>query len=156
MGRHRSDPRGLARILIAAVAVVAALTLLVVGGTALVNAVSGDHGEPDPTTISPTPDEGTQNKAGPSRASASPTASAVLPLVITVVGPATAVVVRVADTGEVLTQGTLSTGDIRKYEETPLQVVAANGGSLRVVIYGRQQPAKPSGQRGQWFVAARG
>ncbi len=132
---------------------VAALTLLVVGGTALVNAVSGDP-DPDPTTVSPTPGEGGQNKAGPSRTPTS--ASAVLPLVITVTGPATAVVVRVADTGEVLTQGTLSTGDIRKYEETPLQVVATNGGSLRVVIYGRQQPAKPAGQRGQWFVAARG
>ncbi|WP_242911009.1 hypothetical protein [Actinomadura terrae] len=133
---------------------VAALGLLVAGGLSLVNAVSGDSDNHDPATVSPSPGDGGQNKSAPSR-SPSSSSSGALPLVIRVTGPATNVLVRVADTGEVLTQALLSTGDTRKYEQTPLQVVATNGGSLEVVIYGRKWPAKPSGTRGQWFVSAR-
>ncbi|TDD71205.1 hypothetical protein E1298_35955 [Actinomadura rubrisoli] len=70
-------------------------------------------------------------------------------------GPATTVTVRVSNTGDVLTKATLATGEWRKYDETPLSVVASDGGSLQVVIYGKQQPPKPAGQRGQWFVSAR-
>lgn len=131
---------------------VAALTLLVVGALALVNAISGEPDTPDPSPAASSSGGG----VGRDTASRSPDepASATLPLVIRVTGPATAVVVKVADTGEILTQGKLSTGESRKYEETPLNVFAANGGALQVVIYGKQQPAKPAGQRGQWFVAA--
>ncbi|TYK50401.1 hypothetical protein FXF68_07650 [Actinomadura decatromicini] len=152
MGRHRSDPRGLARILIAAVAVIAALALLVVGAVALVNAVTG---EPDPkgpsAAVSPS-DAGAGSRS--SDATASPTV--VLPLVIRVIGPATAVVVRIADTsGRVLTNGTLKTGETLQYREAPLQVVATNGGSLQVVIYGKLQPREPAGERAVWFVKSR-
>ncbi|MUN35855.1 hypothetical protein [Actinomadura litoris] len=129
--------------------------LLVAGGLSLVNAVSGDSDNHDPATVSPSPgDGGGQNRSAPSR-SPSSSASGALPLVIRVTGPATNVVVRVATTGEILTQALLSTGDTRKYEQTPLQVVATNGGALEVMIYGRKWPPKPSGSRGQWFVSAK-
>lgn len=133
---------------------VAALALLVVGGIALVNAVSGEPGKKGPSTLA-SPSGGGNASPGESSAKSSP--SAAVPLVIRVTGQPTTVVVRVADAGgKVLTNGTLNTGETLQYEEAPLQVVAGNGGSLRVVIYGEVQPQKPAGQRGQWFVKAKG
>lgn len=137
----------------------AALALLVVGGMALVNAVSGEPDQKGPVTAT-SPSGGGGGGDGGS-APASPTAgtsspSAALPLVIRVTGQPTLVVVRVADTGgRVLTNTTLQTGETLQYEDAPLQVVANNGGSLEVVIYGEVQPQKPNGKRGQWFVQAR-
>ncbi|MFB4304649.1 RodZ domain-containing protein [Actinomadura sp. GTD37] len=76
---------------------------------------------------------------------------------ISVTGQPTTVVVRVADSGgKVLTNGQLNTGDSLKYDQAPLSVVAANGGSLKVVIYGELQPQKPAGRRGEWLVKAKG
>jgi hypothetical protein len=133
-------------------AVVAALALLVVGGMALVNAISGEPENKGPSTAA------SPSEAPKTSASGDPTTSpkATLPLVIRVTGQPTNVVVRVADTGgKVLTNGTLNTGDTLQYEDAPLQVVATNGGSLQVVIYGRVQARQPNGQRAQWFVKAR-
>ncbi|WP_309237284.1 RodZ domain-containing protein [Actinomadura sp. BRA 177] len=132
----------------------AALALLVVGGMALVNAVTGEPDQKGPSGVaSPSAEDG--GKTSPSSNEKSTPASDV-PLVISVTGQPTTVVVRVADTqGEVLTNGTLQTGVTLKYDQAPLQVVAGNGGSLKVVIYGEVQPEKPAGQRGQWFVKAK-
>lgn len=130
---------------------VAALALLVVGGMALVNAITGEPDQTGPSTAA-SPSSG---KATPSPDEKTTPASDV-PLVISVTGQPTNVVVRVADTGgKVLTNTTLNTGDTLKYEQAPLQVVAGNGGSLKVVIYGEVQPRKAAGQRGQWFVKAK-
>ncbi|MGP4026216.1 RodZ domain-containing protein [Actinomadura sp. 3N407] len=129
-------------------AVMAALALLVVGGMALVNAVSGDPEQKGPVSAEPSSAE-----ASPSPTQATRSQAAAVPLVLRVTGQPTNVVVRVADAqGKVLTNGTLDTGDTLQYDEAPLQVVATNGGSLQVTIYGEVQPRKPNGQRGQWFV----
>ncbi len=131
---------------------VAALALLVVGGMALFNAVTGEPDQAGPSVASPSDGGG---KTSPSSKEKT-TPAADVPLVISVTGQPTNVVVRVADTrGEVLTNGTLQTGVTLKYDQAPLQVVATNGGSLKVVIYGEVQPQKPAGQRGQWFVKAK-
>ncbi|WP_243722566.1 RodZ domain-containing protein [Actinomadura sp. 7K507] len=125
---------------------------------ALVNAISGESDQKGPvTSASPTSDDGGGGGGGES-APATPTGNAAspaesIPLVIRVTGQPTTVVVRVADAqGKVLTNGRLDTGDTLQYDEAPLQVVASNGGSLQVTIYGEPQPQKPNGQRGQWFV----
>ncbi|RKS79534.1 hypothetical protein BZB76_1005 [Actinomadura pelletieri DSM 43383] len=150
MGRHRSDPRGLARILIAALAVAAALALLIGGGVALVNAVTGEPEKTGPSSASSPSIEDTPS------ADISKTQATVVPLVIRVTGQATNVLVQVAGTrGKILTKGVLGSGETRQYEVAPLQVVAANGGALQVVIYGQVQPAKPEGRRATWFVNAR-
>ncbi len=134
---------------------VAALALLVVGGMALVNAVSGEPDQKGPSTAASPSGEGGGGATSPSSSEKTTPASKV-PLVISVTGQPTNVVVRVADTrGEVLTNGTLQTGVTLKYDQAPLQVVAVNGGSLKVVIYGEEQPQRPAGQRGQWFVKAK-
>lgn len=135
-------------------AVVAALALLVVGAMALVNAISGEPENKGPSTAASPSEDGAKTPASSNAATTSPTAT--LPLVIRVTGQPTNVVVRVADTGgKVLTNGTLNTGDTLQYDEAPLSVVATNGGSLQVVIYGRVQPREPNGQRAQWFVRTR-
>ncbi|WP_433465871.1 RodZ domain-containing protein [Spirillospora sp. CA-128828] len=131
----------------------AALALLIVGGMALVNAIISEPDKTGPSTAA-SPSVG---KTTPSSNGTTTSPRAALPLVIRVTGQPTTVVVRVADAGgKVLTNGTLNTGDTLQYEDAPLQVVATNGGSLQVVIYGKVQPREPNGQRAQWFVRARG
>jgi hypothetical protein len=162
VGRHRSDPRGLARILIAAIAVVLALALFVVGGLALVNALTSSSSDPGSTSPAGTQEQ--QDGADASE-SASPapqqtrsarTASVeALPLLIRVVGTPTQVFVRVSGSGEVLQTGTLNTGEVRQYEQAPLDVVAINGAAVEVTIYGKKQPPKTAGARGEWFVPER-
>jgi hypothetical protein len=136
-------------------AVVAALALLIGGGVALVNAVTGEPENTGPSSAGAPPVD--DSGGGDPSPNVTTSDTAVSPLVIRVTGPATSVVVRVAETGgKVLTQGTLDTGETRQYDETPLQVVATNGGALQVVIYGKVQPRKPDGRRGDWFVKTRG
>ncbi|QKG23380.1 gliding motility ABC transporter auxiliary protein [Actinomadura verrucosospora] len=140
--------------MIAAIAVVFALALLVVGGMALVNAVTGSPDKQGPSSAASSPSG--QSASSPT---ASPTAqapSASVPLLIKVTGPATTVIVRVPDTGRVLTQGVHNTGEVLQFKENTLDVVATNGGSLQVAIYGKLQPAKPANQRATWFVRPKG
>jgi hypothetical protein len=162
VGRHRSDPRGLARILIAAIAVVLALALLVVGGLALVNALtssSSDPGQEGGTagTVEPGASAASESASpAPQQTRSARTAAATpTPLVLRVVGAPTQVFVRVSGSGEVLQQGTLNTGEARQYEQAPLDVVAINGAAVEVTIYGEKQPAKAAGTRGEWFVPER-
>ncbi|TDB94977.1 hypothetical protein [Actinomadura sp. 7K534] len=142
-------------------AVMAALALLVVGAMALVDAISGEPEQKGPVTSgTPSGEDGGGGGGGgdpsPSRNATASVPQSAVPLVIRVTGQPTTVVVRVADAqGKVLTNGQLGTGDILQYDEAPLQVVAFNGGSLQVTIYGKEQPRKPNGQRGQWFVGER-
>ncbi|WP_019631872.1 hypothetical protein [Actinomadura atramentaria] len=146
MGRHRSDPRGLARILIAAVAVALGLGLLAVGAIALVNALTSSSDQQSP------PGAGS---ASPSAARSSPPAQAAgdTPLVIRAVGGST--LVTITDPGnnnDVVFRGTLAAGEGRKYDQAPLSVVAADGGAVQVTIYGKVEE-RPAGQRATWYVA---
>ncbi|WP_243719715.1 RodZ domain-containing protein [Actinomadura sp. KC06] len=122
---------------------------------ALVNAVSGEPEQKGPSSNASRPAAEETSGGDPSPETATSPAVA-LPLVIRVTGPATYVFVRVADTGKVLTKGTLNQGETRNYKEAPLQVVAYNGGAVQVVIHGKVQPPKADGQRGEWFVKPRG
>ncbi|NDU77323.1 hypothetical protein GWI34_32590 [Actinomadura sp. DSM 109109] len=132
----------------------AALALLIVGGMALVNAITGEPDKKGPAPgAAPSGDAG---RTTPSSNETTTSPTSPLPLVIRVTGQPTAVVVRVADAGgKVLANSTLNTGDTLQFKEAPLQVVARDGGSLQVVIYGKVQPREPSGQRAQWLVKAR-
>ncbi|MEW2357434.1 hypothetical protein [Spirillospora sp. NPDC029432] len=139
-----------------------ALALLVVGGMALVNALTGssskDPGSAAPPAASESGDSGASagTPAAPrtSRPAQSP-AAAQTPLVIRVTGAPTQVYVRGTTSGDVFHSGVLGTGEARKYDQVPLSVVAVNGGSVEVTIYGEVQERKPSGTRGEWFVPER-
>ncbi|WP_064743648.1 MULTISPECIES: RodZ domain-containing protein [Actinomadura] len=125
----------------------AVLALLVVGGMALVNAVSGDADPKGPSaTVS---SDGGGGSPSPSADSPSQAPA----LLIRVVGAPTKVVVRVPD-GEIFFTGVMNTGETYHYNETPLSVVADNGSSLEVTIHGEEQdPA--SAQRTVWSVPQR-
>lgn len=122
------------------------MALLVVGGMALVNALkSGDDGKQGRPSAGATASGGATHQG-------SAKATAATPLVIKVVGAATNVVVTVAGSNEVLQQGVLNPGEGRKYDDAPLNVVASDGGAVQVIICGKTQPQKQTGQRGTWFV----
>ncbi|MFD0902458.1 DUF4115 domain-containing protein [Actinomadura sediminis] len=125
----------------------AVLALLVVGGMALVNAVSGDPDSKGPSATASSDGGGGSPSASAGSSSQAPA------LLIRVVGAPTKVVVRIPD-GEILFTGTMSTGETYRYEETPLSVVADNGASLEVAIHGEpQDPAQA--QRTEWSVPER-
>lgn len=129
-----------------------ALALLVVGGMALVNALTGDADkEPGPTGAAPS-DSADTASVSPRRSTQA--ASAAIPLLVRVVGPPTNVVVKVSDTGEIAAQGVLQTGDTRTFREAPLNLVVNNGSSVQVTIYGKLQRARGPG-RATWFVDQR-
>jgi hypothetical protein len=157
VGRHRPDPRGHARILIAVLAVVLALVLLIVGGVALFGALNSDAAPTGTTQATPT----ASNSVAVSRSKVSSsgqgrTAGARHALVLTVTGPPTKVYVTVSgNQSQVLEDSVLNTGDVRQYDETPLDVVVSDGGAVEVSIYGRPQPRLKSGQRGEWHVNPR-
>ncbi|WP_254716796.1 RodZ domain-containing protein [Actinomadura sp. WMMB 499] len=124
----------------------AVLALLVVGGMALVNAVSGEPDQPGPSASASAPAGGAEGSPSPSAGSASQAPA----LLIRVTGPPTDVYVRIP-AGEVLFTGTMATGETYRYDEAPLDVVAANGSALEVAIYGEPQDPKPAG-RAEWSV----
>ncbi|WP_202125991.1 hypothetical protein [Actinomadura physcomitrii] len=140
--------------MIAAIAVVFALALLVVGGIALVNAVSGSPDKEAPSAAPESPSGGRTSSTDASPTAKAPSSS--VPLLIRVTGQPTTVIVRVPDTGRVLTQGVHDTGEVLQFKEDTLDVVASNGGSLQVSIYGKLQAAKPQGQRATWYVRPKG
>ncbi|WP_433238899.1 hypothetical protein [Actinomadura nitritigenes] len=140
--------------MIAAIAVVFALALLVVGGIALVNAVSGSPDKESPSAAPASPSG--QSTSSPDASPTARTPAASVPLLIRVTGQPTTVIVRVPDTGRVLTQGVHDTGEVLQFKEDTLDVVAANGGSLQVSIYGKLQAAKPQGARATWYVRPKG
>ncbi|MFC0038390.1 hypothetical protein [Actinomadura rayongensis] len=148
MGRHRSDPRGLARIVIATVAVALALGLLVGGAIALVNAVTGGSDQSGPP--------GAQSRAAtpssPSRSESAPSSST--PLVIRAVRGSTLVTITDPGSNDVVFRGTLMSGEGRRYDQAPLSVVAGDGGVVEVTIYGKVEN-RPAGQRATWYVARR-
>ena len=135
--------------MLAALAVAAVLALLVVGGMALVNAVSGEPDSGPSATVSSDGGGGGSESPSPSGESASQAPA----LVLHVTGPPTNVIVRVPD-GEILFTGTMSTGDTYRYNETPLSVVAVNGASLEVTIHGERQEAAQAA-RTEWSVPER-
>lgn len=140
--------------MIAAIAVVFALALLVVGGIALVNAVAGSPDKESPSAAPASPSG--QSTSSPDASPTVQTPAASVPLLIRVTGQPTTVIVRVPDTGRVLTQGVHDTGEVLQFKENTLDVVATNGGSLQVSIYGKLQAAKPQGVRATWYVRPKG
>lgn len=123
-----------------------ALALLVVGGAALFNALTSKSSGPGPSPAT----TGATSGSRKTRPQADPTAP---PLQITVTGPPTGVFVKVpGTTGAVLYKGTLSTGETRRYDQAPLDVVVDDSTAVQVRIYGELQK-DPDGQgRGEWFV----
>ncbi|WP_140175478.1 hypothetical protein [Thermomonospora catenispora] len=126
---------------------VAALTLVVVGGLALFNALTAPAPGPAPSrAISDTATDG---------ATATPSDPTAPPLQITVIGKPTEVFVKVSGSGgAVLQRGVLGPGETRRYDQVPLDVVVYDSSSVEVRIYG-EIVEDPDGGRGEWEVPER-
>ncbi|MGK5551737.1 hypothetical protein ACSNOI_08985 [Actinomadura kijaniata] len=112
----------------------------------LFNALTSEDAKPGPT---PTEPGGTRAATSTSTS----TATAATPLVIrNVSSRPVQVTVTVSDTKDVLHRGPLNPGEGRQYDEAPLDVVAADAGAVRVVVYGQVKHGGQAGQRGTWFV----
>ena len=134
-------------------AVVLALVLLVVGGVALVGALTSDAAPTGTLQATPTATKSVavsrsrRSTNNPAQAGAAQHA-----LVINVTGEPTRVYVALGGNREVLEDDILNTGDIRQFDQTPLYVVVENGGAVEVTIYGKRQTKLRPGQRGEWRV----
>ncbi|MCK2214502.1 hypothetical protein MF672_011975 [Actinomadura sp. ATCC 31491] len=142
MGRHRSDPMGLARLALAVVAAGALVTLLVIGARALIGTL------------------GTPSQAERERASAPATpsgkSSAQVPTVRIecLAETCPTVTVRVPG-GDVLQHREMSRGEEVNYFEPELDVVVSDAGTVRVTENGAPRPQGEQGARQAFTVRAR-
>jgi hypothetical protein len=149
VGRHRPDPRGHARIIVAIAAVALALALLVIGGFALLGALTS--GPADTVSSSSTPTavasrRTTEPTSGANTGTGAPT------LQIRVVGAPTKVYVAVPGSAPSIIRqnGVLNTGEVRRYDDAALDVVVSNGAAVQVTINGVPQTQGASGQTQRW------
>jgi hypothetical protein len=152
VGRHRPDPRGHARILIALAAVALAIALVAVGGVALWGALTSKPARPSPT----------QSKADPD-ASAKPTGTAPQSRSAAVKNDALVVRCRVAKCGlfisaspdnEVLFNGFIAQDEVRQFDDPRMNLVVRDGSTVDVYINGKLQPKTQPGKRETYTIIA--
>ncbi|HZB29732.1 MAG TPA: RodZ domain-containing protein [Streptosporangiaceae bacterium] len=147
MGRHRPDPRGHARIFIAAAAVALAIALLVVGGVALWGALSSEPASPAPATSQADPPAATQTRStGRSRQQAS-TVPGGAALVVRCRVARCGVFISSSPTNDVLFNGVMRQGEERRADEPRMNLVVSDSGGVDVYINGRLQPKGTAGKR---------
>jgi hypothetical protein len=144
VGRHRSDPLGLARIAIAVLAVVLAFGLLIIGGIALWGALTGKD-DKEKTGAAPSASSAA-TKASSSRASAPSSQSG---NTIEVKCLATQCTVFVAGPGatDVQYSGNLTQNEIRTFNDTRLTMAVQDASMVAVTINGHLQPRGARGPK---------
>lgn len=134
MARHRTDPRGGARIAIATAAVVAALALLTVGAYALFGALDTQ------------PNHGATGGAS-AAASSSHSPPSAPALAITVTGEACNVFVSIPGNSDILINRTLQHGESFVVDQPHLDVVISDGGAVDILVNGVRRPPGRPGQQ---------
>ncbi|MGP3961363.1 hypothetical protein ACTWPT_35735 [Nonomuraea sp. 3N208] len=144
MGRHRSDPMGLARLALAVLAVVAVVTLLVIGGRALLASFDAPtQAERERATATALPTTGTVTEED--------TAQVPTVHIECLAQTCPTVTVRVPG-GDVLQHREMSKGEEVSYFESELDVVLSDAGTVRVTENGKQRDQGEQGDR-QAFTA---
>jgi hypothetical protein len=130
--------------------VVLALALLVIGGLALFRVFTSESdGGGGPKT---SPQNGTTVRVTRS-AIRTPKTTATHTLALKVTGPPTRVtVIMPGGTNSVLLDQVLGTGEVRYFDQGPLEVVVANGGAVDIYVHGKRQPDGEPGRRTQYHV----
>lgn len=141
MGRHRSDPLGVARLLLIGLAILALIALIVIGAIALAGSLSPAEG-------------GVPVRSPQSAAAPSPQGSAPVPTVSIecLADPCPRVFVKDAATGDVLLDRELSQGERARYFQDRLDLVLDDGGTLRVLVNGELRKAGPAGEQQEFSV----
>ncbi|MDP4500494.1 hypothetical protein [Nonomuraea turcica] len=147
MGRHRSDPMGLARLALAVLAVVAVVTLLVIGGRALLASLDAPtQAERERATATALATAGTAGTAGQEDTVQVPTVH-----IECLAQTCPTVTVRVPG-GDVLQHREMSKGEEVSYFEPELDVVLSDAGTVRVTENGKRREQGEQGAR-QAFTA---
>jgi hypothetical protein len=148
VGRHRPDPRGHARIFIAAAAVALAIALVLVGGVALWGALTSESARPGPATSQADPPAaGKTTSTGrpkPPQASA-PTGGAAL--VVRCRVARCGVFISSSPDNDVLFNGVMRQGEERRADESRMNLVVSDSGGVDVIINGKLQPKGAPGKR---------
>ncbi|WP_344476994.1 hypothetical protein [Nonomuraea monospora] len=143
MGRHRSDPMGLARLALAVLAAGAVVTLLVIGGRALLDLLDAPAPDREPAAA-----PATRTATGQAATAQVPTVriecvAEICPLVT----------VRVPG-GDVLQHREMSRGEEVRYFEPELDVVLSDAGTVRVTENGTPRAQGRAGAREAFTVRA--
>ncbi|WP_157248653.1 hypothetical protein [Nonomuraea typhae] len=134
MGRHRTDPMGLARLGLAALAVALLVVLVVIGARALLSSLD----TPEPVA---------------ERTSAVPSVSAQVPTVrIECVAETCPLVTVRVPGGDVLQYRDMSRGEEVSYFEPELSVVLSDAGTVRVAENGKPRAQGKPGAREAFTV----
>ncbi|MFF5210061.1 hypothetical protein [Streptosporangium sp. NPDC000396] len=141
MGRHRSDPMGIARLVLAGVAVLALLALIVIGVLSLVGALgSGTQSAP-----SPTPSVGTSSSA--------PLEQVPTVRIQCLQEHCPTVFLKVTG-GDVLLNREMAMDEQVQSFDPKVDVVLADSAAVRVEVNGTVRPPGKPGER-QEFTASR-
>ncbi|MEO3809350.1 RodZ domain-containing protein [Sphaerisporangium sp. B11E5] len=144
MGRHRTDPMGLARLLLAGVAVLVVVALIVLGVLALIGSLSSDP---------PAPKDAVSSAPSASVPSAPPATGTAPTLFVECRADRCPLFVRVSG-GDVVEDRDLSRGQQAIYDQPRLDVVLGDAAGVYVEVNGEpRKPGKP-GER-QTFTAER-
>ncbi|MGH3392825.1 MAG: hypothetical protein ACRDOO_28490 [Actinomadura sp.] len=129
-----------------------ALVLLIVGGLALFGALTSG-----PERGSPGASPQTGSNVSVTRSAGKTTQAAVQhTLALKVTGAPTRVIVLTGGGDrQVLLDQVLGTGDIQYFDDAPLDVVVADGGSVDIYVHGKRQRRGTPGERAQYHVPAR-
>ncbi|MBB6346513.1 hypothetical protein AB0C18_11130 [Nonomuraea muscovyensis] len=140
MGRHRSDPMGLARLALAVLAAAMVVTLLVIGGRALFAQLD-------------TPERPGLGRQARTATAQPPSAAAQVPTVRIecVADTCPLVTVRVPG-GDVLQYRDMSRGEEVSYFEPELDVVLTDAATVRVTANGTPRPQGDPGEREAFTV----
>jgi hypothetical protein len=136
VGRHRSDPLGIARLALAGLAVVVLLALIGVGAKALISSLSSND--------TPVPGAPPASSAPP--ASQQPSAEKVPTVQVVCQADVCPVFVRVPG-GDVLIDRDMARGEQASYFNPELDVVLGDAGTVQVFENGTARPAGQQGER---------
>lgn len=177
MGRHRTDPIGATRLLLAGLAILVVLGLISAGVWSLIGSLSPDDPPAGPSTAQnatespePSPSEKTSPEAGTAatgsarprstgedaspRASAAPVTPGAVPTVyVECLAEICPVFLRVPG-GDVLVDRDLTRGEKATYFEPRVDVVLGDGATVRVLVNGEERKRGEEGER-QTFTAIR-
>lgn len=149
-GRHRQDPRGHSRYLIAGLGIVIVLALLGTGGYALYSVLTagpdqGGGSEAAASTTSPTAPAQGASATRQAVPSPGPTGSASAPPTLTLQVTDSPCFVSISlPRGKTLLNETLRQGDTVRFDQPELEVTVGDSKAVRVTVNGRlRDPGRP-------------
>lgn len=154
MGRHRSDPRGLGRILVIGLPILALLALIAFGFLSVIGSLI-PQGPGSDRAIATGQGEGSagDDPAGDPEPSVSPQNGRVPTIEIECLAQVCPVFLRVPG-GDVLVDRDLERGEKATYYEPRIDVVLNDAGAVRVLVNGEERKRGEEGER-QTFTVER-